>query len=238
MKPPSSAAGSVVEWEKACPHEVLSRLTMEQNKVRSMTAVFSISLDPPPKGRPSHLNGIIFFDRRHDGPVVRIKGLGLFGYLLFDLVQEKDSIEIYIPSRNTLFRGKINNGKETGYILENMTSLMFIDFSKAYVKDGATLSYKNDMVILPLATGELMVGRKDALLREWHRGKQVVLYDRYEQKKGEPPIPTLIRVITDGGAQRAVCSLSQVCLNYSMENVFDLSVYKARFVKDLSDLDI
>ena len=203
-----------------------------------MTAVFSISLDPPPKGRPSHLNGIIFFDRRHDGPVVRIKGLGLFGYLLFDLVQEKDSIEIYIPSRNTLFRGKINNGKETGYILENMTSLMFIDFSKAYVKDGATLSYKNDMVILPLATGELMVGRKDALLREWHRGKQVVLYDRYEQKKGEPPIPTLIRVITDGGAQRAVCSLSQVCLNYSMENVFDLSVYKARFVKDLSDLDI
>ena len=227
-----------MEWEKARPHEVLARLAIEQNKVRSLTAVFSISLDPPPKGRPSHLNGIIFFDRRHNGLVVRIKGLGLFGYLLFDLVQKRDSIEIYIPSRHTLFRGKINNEEKTGYILVDMTSLMFIDFSKAYVKDGATLSYKNNMVIVPLATGELMLGRKDALLREWHRGKQVVLYDRYEQKEGEPPIPTLICVTTEGGAQRAVCSLSQVCLNYSMENVFDLSVYKARFVKDLSDLDM
>ncbi|MCP4668208.1 MAG: hypothetical protein GY849_17805, partial [Deltaproteobacteria bacterium] len=75
-----------IDWRRKTPKEVLSRLCYEQKRMTSLTAAFSLSLDPPPEGMPSHLRGVLFFARGTRGPLVRIKGLGPFGRLLFDMV--------------------------------------------------------------------------------------------------------------------------------------------------------
>ena len=229
--------GPEIQWDRKNAKEILARLRHDQKRIIDLTAVFSLSLDPPPQGQPSHLHGLIFFAKGPNGPRVRIKGLGIFGRLLFDLMQKGDAIQIYIPSQETLYQGQAIKEEKTGNVWKDMLTTVFADLSRIPISEEPVLLFNNDTVILPLVNGELWLDRKNALPRQWHRKEQIVFYDRYEHKPDLPPIPTRFRVETTDGSQRAICRLSQVCVNCDIAHIFDLSGYKARFVRDLSELD-
>ena len=226
-----------IQWDKETPKGVLNRLRQDQERIVDFTAYFSLSLDPPPEGQPSHMQGALFFARGVEEPLVRIKVLAPFGRLIFDMVRKGDEVQIYIPSRHTLYRGWAENKKETGSVWGDMLTTMFMDFADVALPREAVLSFIEDMVILPLVDGKLLIDREKALVRKWHQEGQVTTYDHYEYKPNLPPIPTRIGVRKTDGSQKALLRLNQVQVNSNTGHVFDLSGYKARFIRDISELD-
>ena len=234
---PLPTAGPEIEWRRKTPEEILGRLRSDQNRITSLSAAFSLSLDPPPEGRPSSLRGVLFFARGTHGPLVRIKGLGPFGRLFFDMVLKGEDVEVYIPSQHTLYRGRPGNEKKGGNIWKKTFTAMFADFSGASLPEKATLIFRDDDVILPLKDGEILIDRKTAQVRQWRRKGEVITYDDFKHEPGQPSIPRHIDLKAHDASQRAFCKLRQVCVNCDTTDVFDLSGYKARAVRHLRELE-
>ena len=235
VNPPQA---SDIEWDTKTPEQILEHLQHDQEKVKDLTAAFSLSVDPPPEGQPSHMRGVLFFAKKPEGPCVRIKGLGPFGRTLFDLVQEGNGLQIYIPSRKTLYRGEIDLKEKNNNIWEETLRTMFFDFSGSSVSEKSVLAFKEGTIIVPLKNGKLMIDRKSGLVREHHTKNKIIIYDRYDQKPELPPIPTHIEVKTTDSPLHAVCRLSQIQINHNISDAFDLSAYKPKNVRDLKDLDM
>jgi len=238
FKGPPSTEESELSWEGKTPDQVLAHLQEDREKIADLTAAFSISVDPPPAGRPSHMQGVLFFARRPEGPYIRIKGLGIFGRILFDVVQKGDDIHIYVPSQQTLYRGRISREEETQNVWGNFSSEMFDDFSDTLVLKGTGLRFLGEMVILPLTDGEIRLDRKTGLVRQWDQQKRIIVYDHYKQQaQGLPPIPTHITIKAKADSQQVVCRLSQVSLNPLTTDVFDLSAYDPKIVRELDEME-
>lgn len=229
---------SDMDWGTKTPEQILKHLRHDQKKVKDLTAAFSLSIDPPPEGQPSHMSGVLFFAKKPEGPCVRIKGLGPFGRTLFDLVQEGNMLQIYIPSRKTLYKGEIDVKGKNKNIWEETLGTMFSDFSGMSVSEDAVLTFKKEMVIIPFKTGKLMIDRKSGLVRERHTKNKIITYDRYDQKQELPPIPTHVEVKTTDSPLHAVCRLSQIQINCNTSDAFDLSAYNPKDVRDLKELDM
>jgi hypothetical protein len=227
-----------LSWEGKTPAQVLERLRKDNEKITDLTAAFSLSVDPPPEGQPSHIKGVMFYARRPEGPCVRIKGLGLFGLVLFDLVQKGDEIQIYVPSQQTLFLGRTSQGKGPKNVWGDLFKTMFSDFSGASVSGETALTFNEEMVIIPLEEGEIRIERNSGLVRQWHHPEKIVMYDHYDQKSGVPPVPTHITLTNKDGSRQAVCRLSQINVNSNLTDVFDLSVYEPKNVWDLNKLEM
>jgi hypothetical protein len=225
-------------WEGKTPAQVLDHLRRDNEKISDMTAAFSLSVDPPPEGQPSHIKGVMFYARGSEGPCVRIKGLGLFGFILFDLVQKEDEIQIYVPSQQTLFKGRITQEKGPKNVWGDLFKTMFSDFSGASVSGKTSLAFNDEMVIVPLENGEIRIERKSGLIRQWHHRENIVIYDHYDQKPGGPPVPTHITLSSKDGSRHAVCRLSQINVNSNLTDVFDLSGYEPKNVRDLNKLEM
>lgn len=225
----------VIQWNQETPKSILGRLQQEQGRIIDLTASFSVLLDPPPQGQSSYLRGVIFFKNKEKGPFVRIKGLAPFGGTLFDMVAKGDAVEIYIPARNTLYKGRRDRTKP-GNVWADTLQNMFLDFSKVNVPEGAVLELKRHSVMVPLSEGEIHLDRKTGRVFKWISGERVILYDNYENPPGLPPIPTRICIERMDSPTRAVIRLDQVTLNSDLRDVFDLSSYNARSVRDLSEL--
>jgi len=223
-------------WEGKTPAQVLLHLRKDNEKITDLTAAFSLSVDPPPEGQPSHIKGVMFYARRPEGPCVRIKGLGLFGFILFDLVQKEDEIQLYVPSQQTLFLGRTSPGKRPKNVWGDLFKTMFSDFSGANVSGETALAFHEDMVIVPLEEGEIRIERKSGLMRQWHHRDKIVMYDRYDQTPGGPPVPTHITLTNKDGSRHAVCRLSQINVNSNLIDVFDLSGYEPKNIQDLNEL--
>ena len=234
---PFPRAEPEIEWHKKTPKEILSRLRYDQNRITSLTAAFSLSLDPPPEGRPSNLRGVLFFARGSQGPLVRIKGLGPFGRLIFDMLLKGEDVQVYVPSQRTLYKGKTENEKMGRNIWRDTLTAMFADFSSASVPEKAALTFRDDYVILPLKDGEILIDRNTAQVRQWRRKGEVITYYDFKHKPGLPSIPTHIDLRTNDESQRALCKLRQVCVNCDTTDVFDLSGYKPRSVRHVRELD-
>ncbi len=235
--PTFNGAEPEIDWRRKTPKEVLSRLGRNQNRITSLTAAFSLSLDPPPEGRPSNLRGVLFFSRGPQGPLVRIKALGPFSRLLFDMVLKGEAVQVYVPSQSTLYKGEAKNGERGRNIWKDTLTAMFADFSGASLPEKAALTILDNNVILPLKEGEIRLDRKTALVRQWRRKGEVTTYDEYEHKPGLPPLPTHIEVRAMDNSKKAFCKLRQVCVNCDTSGVFDLSGYKPRFLRHLRELD-
>lgn len=228
---------SEMDWTTKTPEQILEHLKHDQEKVKDLTAAFSLSVDPPPEGQPSHMRGVLFFAKKPEGPCIRIKGLGPFGRTMFDLVQEGNALQIYIPSRKTLYKGEIDLKAKNKNIWEETLRKMFPDFSGSRISEGSVLTFKEEMVIVPLHNEKLMIDRKSGLVREYHTQKKIIIYDRYDQKPEVPPMPTYIEVKTTDSSLHAVCKLSQIQINRNLSDAFDLSAYNPQNVLDLKALD-
>ena len=226
-----------IDWSKKTPAGVLDELKSNQKGIRDLTAHFSISLDPPPEGKFSNLQGIFIFERAENGPRIRIKAMAPFGRVMFDLVQKGNSMEIYVPSRNTLYRGDIHKGSPEGNAWGSALMGMFEDFSAVEAAEGAEFVISDDFAVLPLTDGALKFDIKSGYLVGVSRKEKTTLYGRYEHTAGPYPIPTHIEIISKGGSQRVECSLSQICMNCDPGDVFHLDIYNPGFTKDLDEID-
>lgn len=227
-----------IEWHTKTPEQVLDRLRYDQEKITTLSAAFSLSIDPPPEGQPSHMRGVLFFAKEPGGPCVRIKGLGPFGKILFDLVQKGDSLQIYIPSQKTLYRGQTDLGSTQQNIWGEILKTAFSRLTEATAAEGVPLTFEENMVIVPLKDGKLLLDRGNGLLLKRYSKDKIIIYDRYDQNPGQSPFPTHIEITTTDNTRHAVCKLSQADLNRDMSNAFDLSTYHPEHVRALEELDI
>ena len=115
---------------------------------------------------------------------------------------------------------------------------MFSDLSGVSVSEGTALSFREGMIIVPLEDGKLMIDQNNGFFRERHSQKEIIVYDRYDQKPGLPPIPSQIKVKATDSTVHAVCELSQISVNSNISDAFDLSGYNPKNVRDLKDLDM
>lgn len=227
-----------IPWDTKTSDQVLECLKHDQEKITDLAAAFSLTVDPPTQGRPSNMRGILFFSKRLEETSLRIKSLGPFGRILFDLLQTGNDLQIYVPSRKTLYLGKTNSTLQTQNVWSDMLRTIFADFSELKIAPRADLIFKNGTVIVPLVHGKIIINSKTGLVRERHEQEKVIFYDRYEQKSGLPPIPTHIEVQKTDSTLHAVCRLSHVRVNSRLSGVFDLSAYKPKVIRDLKDLEM
>ncbi len=227
-----------VSFFKQTPAQVLAQLCLEKEKISNLTAAFSLAIDPPLEKQPSQLRGVLIYARTPGGPCVRIKGQGLFGRLIFDLVQKGDDVRIYFPSEETLFVGRINPEKEKENGWANMFRTLFADLDTARASNKDRVTTSKGHISIPLRDGLLLLDKTAGLLREWHQPEKVIVYDEYETQGNLPPVPTLITVRAKDGSRHAVCRLRQVYLNNAVSDVFDLSKYHPKFIRDLNQMQV
>ena len=123
-------AGPAVRWEGRSAAAVLAELLREQDRIRDLSAAFSLSVDPPPEGRPSATNGVILFSRGDGRTRFRITALGPFGRTFFDMVRENGRLTVYVPSRDTAYRGTPEEAVPAGGGPEPVFADLFADLSE------------------------------------------------------------------------------------------------------------
>lgn len=231
--PPGTAQG--IPWDEKTATEVFFDLEQAQRQIRNFTAAFAISMTPPPKGRPSHLQGVLFFQKSPSGPMVRIQGTGPFGRTVFDMVRSRNRVEIYIPSKKTLYRGPVP--AHTSDPWGTLFAGMFTDFSKTAVKKNSPLHMGVDTVRLNLVNGFLLLDRHTGLLKSHHQKDQIVTYDAFLHQEALPSIPSHIQLVKTDGSQAAECRLDQIQINTDLKNAFDLSHYAPNTIRDIRELN-
>ncbi len=223
-----------INWADKTPQEILDQLRVDQQRLVDFTAGFSILLDPPPKGQPSNMQGVLFYARSKKGPQVRIKSMSAFGRIMFDLVQKNDTVQIYIPSRQTLYSGRIE--KEKGNAWQEIFTSLFPDLSLIAAPEQADLTVEKYSVILPLTQGVFHLDRKTGFVQKWVQDQRVIYYEDYLSTPGLPPFPTRISVEASDSLNKASCVFNQVQINKGILNIFDLSGYHPKRTRDISEL--
>lgn len=225
------------KWENKSPPGILASLKRGQEMLTDFSAVFSLSVDPPPRSGFSNLNGVIVVANRPEGRRIRVKGLGPFGRLLFDLVREGSDIKIYIPSEHTLYRGAVGQERARQDSWQRIFPEMFGNLSRAKTKEGATLRFRDGKVILPLKEGELVLDGDTGHVKEWRNNGRIISYNDYKKFPGLPPIPMMIRLEAEEKSRHVVCRLSQIHpLSGKKSGKFDFSEYDIRSFRKLNEL--
>lgn len=223
-----------IRWEEKTAAAVFSDLVRKQQQIRNFTAAFSITMTPPPKGRPAHLQGVMVFEKTATGPVVRIQGMGPFGRTAFDMVRRENRVEIYIPGKKTLYHGPVPTRPDAW---GSLFSGMFTDLSETAVRENSRLKVESDAVRLDLTDGFLLLDKQTGLLKRYHRKDGILTYDSYLRQTDAPSIPGHIRLEKTDGSLRAECRLDQIRINTDPGNAFDLTHYAPVFIRDINELD-
>lgn len=227
--------GARIDWEDETPETVLDRLQYSGRQITNLTSFFTLSLDPPPKGHFSNLSGILYLNKKEDGQKVRIKALGVFNRLLFDMIHTGSSMEIYVPSQKTLYKGKTENDLPGESPFGEVFESLMVDFSKMKIRKGASLVMQKDDVVIPLQGGELLLDKMTGLIMSFRNKRQEILYKGYQRVAGYPPVPIVIEINSLEDNRKARCELRDINFDDNAEN-FSLALHKPRFVKSLKEL--
>ena len=229
--------GAKIDWENETPERVLERLQYSGRKLSNLTAYFSLSLDPPPKGHFSNLSGILYLTRLKGKQKVRIKAQGMFGRVLFDMVHKGNSMEIYVPSNKTLYKGKAKKDVPGESPFGEVFESLMVDLSTMKVKKGLPLlMQKNDVIILLQDEGKLILDKMTGMIMSYRNKTQEIFYKGYQRVSGYPPVPIIIEINSLVDKRKARCKLRDVNFEDNSDN-FSLALYKPRFVKKLDELE-
>jgi len=233
---PEMPVNAELDWRHETAATVLARLRDSRQKFTNLSAFFTLSLEPPPQGSFANLSGVLFVGEGNPRPPVRIKALGVFGRLLFDMVQSEKRLEIYVPAQQTLYQGTIDDKMPGESPFGEAFQVMMIDWSAMQIKAGTSLVFNGDEVIVTLTEGELHLDRRTGLIKSWKNGKQVVEYDDYQQEAGfTQPIPAHIEIRAIDNSQHAVCTLRNIA-RQDNEISFSLAGYNPVHIRELSEL--
>jgi hypothetical protein len=224
-----------IRWEEKEPQQILDQLKSEQEKITDFTAGFSIILDPPPQGQPANLQGVIYYARSEKGPLIRIKSLSAFGQVLFDLIKKGNTVQIYVPSRRTLYNGAIE--KDNGNSWQNIFSNLFADFSRMTIQESSYLELAKGSVIIRSNNGSLYLDPDTGYVRKWEQEQHIIYYDDYLSTPGQPPFPKRIQMKASDSETETTCVFNQMQINKGIQNGFDLSEYQPEFKRDINELN-
>lgn len=225
-----------IDWQNETPASVLRRLQESGNRIKHITSFFALSLDPPPKGQFSNLNGVLYLDQKGGTPKVRIKALGVFGRTLFDMMHTGKNMKIYVPAQKTLYQGNVENDLPGESPFGEVFQSFLVDLSSLEIKDSAQLILQKNDVVLPLKGGEIVLDKMTGLIMNYRNSRQEIAYNGYQRIDGYPPIPVIIEINNLEDNQKARCELRDINFDDNSEN-FTLTQYKPRFVKSLNELD-
>lgn len=224
-----------IRWEEKEPKQILDQLKSEQEKISDFTAGFSILLDPPPTGRPANLQGVLYYARSEKGPSVRVKSTSAFGQILFDLIKKGNAVQIYVPSRRTLYSGTIK--KDNGNSWQDIFANLFADFSLMTIQENSYLEVAKGSVIIRLNNGSLYLDPNTGYVQKWLREQRVIYYENYISTPGQPPFPKRIQTKASDSENQVTCVFNQVQINKGIQNGFDLSEYQPEFKRDINELN-
>ena len=225
-----------LDWRRMAPSGVLERLKEGREKLPGLSAMFVLTMDQPPPGQFSYLNGLIFIGKSPEGqPALRIKALGPMGNVYFDMVMQGESLQIYVPMRETLYQGQASDMEKGG--MGNLFAWMMFDPATAQAARGAPLEVGQSEAMLTLTIGRLALDKRTGLPLELRGPEQTVRFEKYQAlPDGYPPVPARI-VVTDGsGKGKAKCELRDIKPGLPPASAFDLSGYAPKRVEPLNAL--
>jgi hypothetical protein len=233
---PAAVEPPTFDWQGKTPEMVIERFRQEQEKIETFTAAFSAHTTTPAQGQPANLQGVLFFKRSEDGPMLRIRVLAPFGRTAFDMVNRQGVLQIYIPSRRTLYLGASGDAR-ANHPFQRLFAVLFIDFAVIEAAANNPIAIGELLVTLPLPDGYIRFRRASGLPFERKSGERTVHYDEYIHFEGLPSVPTLITVYEEGAEKgESICRLSDIELNTPLEEVFDLTGYQPDFIRQIQDL--
>ncbi|NDY43509.1 hypothetical protein G3N55_11755, partial [Dissulfurirhabdus thermomarina] len=176
---PHAPPGPAPVWEGRTPADVLRDLEKRRRRLRAFSAAFSLTVSPPPRGRPSTLRGLLVADLRGETPRVRLQVHGPFGGVVFDMVRDGAATRVYVPARRTLYRGRTGAAPPGGGPLADLFPALLADPARARPRAGTRLEVTGGEVRLPLENGELRLEAATGRLLAWRRAGAVVTYGDY-----------------------------------------------------------
>jgi hypothetical protein len=233
---PEAIPAAGLDWRHLEPQALLAWLRAERQRFTGLTAAFTLTMDDPPPGQFAYLTGLILIGNTQAGPPsLRIKALGPMGNVYFDMVLAGDDLGIYVPMRQTLYRGKASAMDRTG--LGRLFSWLLFDPATARIPPGAELKMTAATVEVPIEAGRLTLDKRTGLPLAVTGQDMRVRFDRYQpQPNGFPPVPLRIEVADGEHKGKAVCTLSQVTPGPPPADGFDLSGYASAKVEPLEGL--
>lgn len=234
--PTSPSPDLHINWAKETPESLLTSMQKQANILNNFTAYFQISMDPPPKKMPSSFSGILYLSKEGENTRLRIKAFHLFGTTLFDMVAQEGTTKVYIPSKKTLFVGKIEKEmQEQAQGPQQIFSSLMINFASLSSRPGSRLSFAEDRVKLPLVDGELWLDKRTGHILSLTEKDKKIIYSGYQNlAPNQPAMPTDIQLTTPQGKAR--CQLKEITIYDTLgpEN-FDLSSYQVQEIKELAE---
>ncbi len=225
-----------INWAKETPETLLKNMQESSGGLDTFTAYFQINMDPPPKKMPSSFSGILYLSKDGENTRLRIKAFHLFGTTLFDMVSQGGITKVYIPSKQTLYVGKIEdkqNDEEQGP--RQIFSSLMINFNDLKAHPASTLKIGEDTVTLPLVNGEMLLDKGTGHILSLTEPDKTTSYSAYQKLAPNfPAIPTDIRLTSSLGKAR--CQLKEVTIYKTMgQENFDISSYEVKEIKALSE---
>ncbi len=236
-KTPDAIEGAPVKWEGRSAEEVLAELRAVQARIEHLSAAFSFTWEPAPKGRPSGLHGAMLFSRKGGGLRLRITALGPFGQTYFDMVHENGEVSVYVPARDTVYRGRPSQAFTPEGGFGQTFGALFTTLSSVRAKPGGKVVRANGNLHLPLEEGYLVLDPAGGLLRAWHRPESIYEYSDYVRPGQGPPAPTRLSIRDRYGTLRVNCRLREVSPNPPPAGAFDLPLRDSTVEKPLRALE-
>ncbi len=225
-----------INWAQETPESLLASMQTQANTLNNFTAYFQISMDPPPAKMPSSFSGILYLSKEGDNFRLRIKAFHLFGTTLFDMVSKEGTTKVYIPSKQTIYVGKITaQQQEEAQGPQKIFSSLMINFAALQTSPKSRLSFEKDRVKLPLMSGELWLDKRTGHILSLIENEKTINYSQYQQlAPNQPAMPTDIHLTTPHGKAR--CQLKEITLYETMgQEHFDLSTYQVKEIKELAE---
>lgn len=234
--PAPPAPATTINWQTATPQSLLRAMQESTQSLNTFTAYFQISMDPPPARMPSAFSGVLYLSTTGATTRLRIKAFHLFGTILFDMVSQDNTTQVYIPGKQTLYVGRTEeSSQQQAQGPQQIFGSLMIDFKALHARPGSTLLINDDTVRLLLVDGEMLLDKQSGRILTLTEQDKTLTYSDYQQlAPDQPAMPTDIRLTTPQGTAR--CRLKEITLHAHLgpEN-FDISAYPVKETKALSE---
>jgi hypothetical protein len=210
---PAAVEPPTFDWQGKTPEMVIERFRQEQEKIETFTAAFSAHTTSPSAGAARQPAGGSVFQTQRRWPHAPYPGAGALWSYGFRHGEPAGVLQIYIPSRRTLYLGASGDARAS-HPFQRLFAVLFIDFAAIEAADNNPIAIGELLVTLPLPDGYIRFRRASGLPFERKSGERTVHYDEYIHFEGLPSVPTLITVYEEGaGKGESICRLSDIELN-------------------------
>ncbi len=223
------------------PSQALEAMRQGREELRGLSAYFELNITPPPERGFSSLRGALLMDMAADTPQARITAFGPIGSTLFDMVRSDDAVQVYVPSQNTLYEGRLDGESAQPGDERNSMDVVFStvlrDPLAMEADDSSAITREDGLWRIPLRGGALFVDRETGLVTAFEDVDVRMEFERYIQPAGGPPMPSRIHMQSWTRELAATFRLEEVEANPVLTGAFDLSGYEPEQTRPIEELE-